>query len=208
VLKEDGHSDWVSCVRFPPSTEDPVIVSGGWDKLVKVWRLSNCKLKANLVGHTGYLNTVTVSPDGSLCASGGKDKTAILWDLNDCKRLYSLEAGSTIHALTFSPNRYWLCAATDKNIKVGGVGVFPGCLGLVPTCESPPRSGIWSRRLLLPSWCPNSRNVRTCPRTRWCLTASRWRGPLMAPRCTVATRTTSSACGRSWRKAGRTRLLL
>jgi guanine nucleotide-binding protein subunit beta-2-like 1 protein len=118
VLKEDGHSDWVSCVRFPPSTEDPVIVSGGWDKLVKVWRLSNCKLKANLVGHTGYLNTVTVSPDGSLCASGGKDKTAILWDLNDCKRLYSLEAGSTIHALTFSPNRYWLCAATDKNIKV------------------------------------------------------------------------------------------
>jgi len=118
VLKEDGHSDWVSCVRFPPATEDPVIVSAGWDKVVKVWRLSNCKLKANLLGHTGYLTTVTVSPDGSLCASGGKDKTAILWDLNDCKRLYSLDAGSTIHALTFSPNRYWLVAATDKAVKV------------------------------------------------------------------------------------------
>ena len=24
------------------------------------------------MGHTGYINTVTVSPDGSLCASGGK----------------------------------------------------------------------------------------------------------------------------------------
>jgi guanine nucleotide-binding protein subunit beta-2-like 1 protein len=25
------------------------------------------------MGHSGYLNTVTMSPDGSLCASGGKD---------------------------------------------------------------------------------------------------------------------------------------
>jgi hypothetical protein len=39
---------------------------------VKVWNLTNCKLKNNLIGHTGYVNTVTVSPDGSLCASGGK----------------------------------------------------------------------------------------------------------------------------------------
>ena len=38
----------------------------------QVWNLTNCKLRASLVGHTGYINTVTVSPDGSLCASGGK----------------------------------------------------------------------------------------------------------------------------------------
>jgi hypothetical protein len=30
------------------------------------------------------------------------------------KHLYSLEAGDTINALLFSPNRYWLCAATEK----------------------------------------------------------------------------------------------
>ena len=39
---------------------------------MQVWNLTNCKLRSNLVGHTGYINTVTVSPDGSLCASGGK----------------------------------------------------------------------------------------------------------------------------------------
>lgn len=38
----------------------------------QVWNLTNCKLRANLQGHSGYINTVTVSPDGSLCASGGK----------------------------------------------------------------------------------------------------------------------------------------
>jgi len=118
TIEENGHSEWVSCVRFSPNTQSPIIVSCGWDKLVKVWSLSNCKLKTNLVGHTGYLNTVTVSPDGSLCASGGKDGTARLWDLNEGKHLYSLEANDTINALVFSPNRYWLCAATDSAVII------------------------------------------------------------------------------------------
>merc|ERR1719318_1490959 len=46
-----------------------------------MWNLTNCKRKTNHIGHTGYLNTVTMSPDGSLCASGGKDAKAMLWDL-------------------------------------------------------------------------------------------------------------------------------
>ena len=114
-----GHTEWVSCVRFSPSQSVPLIVSCGWDRLVKVWSLaSGGKLRNDLVGHTGYLNTVCVSPDGSLAASGGKDNTAMLWDLNEGKRLYSLDAGHIINGLVFSPNRYWLCAATDDSIKI------------------------------------------------------------------------------------------
>jgi guanine nucleotide-binding protein subunit beta-2-like 1 protein len=118
TIEEQGHTEWVSCVRFSPNIQNPIIVSAGWDKLVKVWNLTNCKLRTNLVGHTAYVNTVTVSPDGSLCASGGKDGTARLWDLNEGKHLYSLDAGDIIHSLVFSPTRYWLCAATQSGIKI------------------------------------------------------------------------------------------
>lgn len=118
TIQEDGHSDWVSCVRFSPNTANPIIVSCGWDKTVKVWNLTNCKLRTNHYGHQGYLNTVTVSPDGSLCASGGKDGNAMLWDLNEGKHLYTLEGGEIINSLCFSPNRYWLCAATGPSIKI------------------------------------------------------------------------------------------
>jgi len=117
-LTEDGHSEWVSCVRFSPNPANPVIVSAGWDKLVKVWDLTKLKVKTNHLGHSGYINNVTISPDGSLCASGGKDGVTMLWDLNEGKHLYSLEAGDCINALTFSPNRYWLCAATSTGIKI------------------------------------------------------------------------------------------
>jgi len=145
---DEAHGDWVSCVRFSPNAENPVIVSAGWDKTVKVYNLSNLKLRTDLVGHTGYLNTVTVSPDGSLCASGGKDGIAMLWDLNEGKRLSTLETGGAIiHSLCFSPNRYWLCAATSKNITIWdleGKGVVaelahphehgPKALAHFPTC--------------------------------------------------------------------------
>jgi guanine nucleotide-binding protein subunit beta-2-like 1 protein len=126
TIEESGHSEWVSCVRFTPNVpsqvegyvSNPLIVSAGWDKLVKVWNLKNCKLMTNLTGHTGYINTVTVSPDGTLCASGGKDGVAMLWDLNEGKHLCSLEAGDIINALVFSPNRYWLCAGTRSSIRI------------------------------------------------------------------------------------------
>lgn len=54
----------------------------------------------------------------------------MLWDLKEGKRLYSLDAGDIIHSLVFSPNRYWLCAATTAGIKVSfGSGFM--CGGLV-----------------------------------------------------------------------------
>lgn len=115
-----GHTEWVSAVRFSPDAETPLVVSCGWDKMVKVWDMKSQRpaLAVNHVGHTGYVNTVAVSPDGTLCASGGKDGTVMLWDLNEPKHLYSLEAGDIIHTLIFCPNRYWLCAATETSIKI------------------------------------------------------------------------------------------
>jgi len=34
TIDENGHTEWVSCVRFSPYTQNPIIVSAGWDKLV------------------------------------------------------------------------------------------------------------------------------------------------------------------------------
>ncbi len=42
----------------------------------------------------------------------------MLWDLNEGKHLYTLDGGDVINALCFSPNRYWLCAATGPSIKI------------------------------------------------------------------------------------------
>jgi len=104
----------------------------------QVWNLANCKLRFNLVEHTGYVASVTVSPDGSLCASGGKDGVARLWDLSEGKRLYSLDAGDAVQCLAFSPNRYWLVAATMSCVKIWDLESKSTVVELRP--EFPPAS--------------------------------------------------------------------
>jgi len=43
-----------------------------------------------------------------------------LWDLGseEAKPLHTLDSGDEINALSFSPNRYWLCAAAGAVIKI------------------------------------------------------------------------------------------
>jgi guanine nucleotide-binding protein subunit beta-2-like 1 protein len=118
TMEDKPHTEWVQCVRFSPSAAAPVIVSAGADKLVKVWNLLDCKCKFELAGHTAPVNCVAVSPDGSLCASGGKDGKAMLWDLVDGRQTQVLDAGMSVNALAFSPNRFWLCSATRSGIKI------------------------------------------------------------------------------------------
>lgn len=115
---QNSHTDWVTCVKFTPTTKDPLIVSAGWDNTVKLWDQQTFKHKANLQGHTGCVNTLNISPDGNFCASGGKDCMAMIWQVKDNSLLYQLDTQSSINALAFSPTRYWLAAATDAGIKV------------------------------------------------------------------------------------------
>jgi guanine nucleotide-binding protein subunit beta-2-like 1 protein len=42
TITDKGHTEWVSCVRFSPNPQNPVIVSAGWDKLVKVSTKISC----------------------------------------------------------------------------------------------------------------------------------------------------------------------
>lgn len=130
VIEGDSTSfNWISCVRYSSSIRPneqtatnckstSIVIFCGWDKLVKVWDLTEFKLKFNLSGHSGYLNTVTVSPDSSICASGGKDGIVILWDLNEGKKICQLDADGVVNALCFSPDKYWLCAGTQHAIKI------------------------------------------------------------------------------------------
>jgi guanine nucleotide-binding protein subunit beta-2-like 1 protein len=118
TMDRDGHSDWVNSVRFAPSLTTPVVVSGSSDSTVKVWSLSDFRCAATLRGHQSGVNTVTVSPDGSLCASAGRDGVAKLWDLTRSEHLYELTCNEPINQIVFSPNRYWLCVATDSGLRV------------------------------------------------------------------------------------------
>merc|ERR1712100_172082 len=96
--------------------------------------MGECKYTISDDQHNDWISSVVFSP------SGGKDGTAMLWDVTDGKHLYSLDAGSTINCLSFSPKNYWLVAATDTSIKVWDLENKNVLDELTST--APPKNGI------------------------------------------------------------------
>ncbi|CAO3586592.1 unnamed protein product [Absidia cylindrospora] len=117
----NGHTEWVSCVRFSPDPARPFLVTCGWDKSVKVWDMNKFSLAVNFTGHNGYVSKLALSPDGSLCASGGKDGVVMLWDMQENKHLYSLEVNNEVYDLAFCPAKTWLAVACGSLIHIWDV---------------------------------------------------------------------------------------
>ncbi|KAE9385334.1 hypothetical protein BT96DRAFT_596845 [Gymnopus androsaceus JB14] len=57
------------------SQDGSLVVYGSNDKTIRIWNTSTGKIEHMLVGHTSYINAVSVSPDNSRVVSGSKDTT-------------------------------------------------------------------------------------------------------------------------------------
>jgi WD40 repeat protein len=82
-----GHTSPVTSVAtgaLPDGT--PLVVSGSWDKTVRIWRLEDGLLLDTLRGHTSQVTSVATGalPDGTpVVVSGSDDETVRIWRLED-----------------------------------------------------------------------------------------------------------------------------
>lgn len=143
TLDKDAHTDWVSCVRFSPVlSEASQVVSGSWDGTVKVWDMATSTCTHTLKGHTAQVTAVTVSPDSSLFATASRDGVTKLWDLRRSEHLYELAGENPIHQVCFSPNRYWLCAATSSSIRIYDLETKEAIAELVPERDATSKKSV------------------------------------------------------------------
>ncbi len=129
----EGQTESVYSVAFSP--DGKTLASGGWDKNIGLWEAGTGKhirtiegrigneaidglgiFRHALDGHTGRVNSVVFSPDGSRLASGSVDNTVRLWDASTGVLLNTLEGHAAwVSSVAFSPDGSRLASGSEDN---------------------------------------------------------------------------------------------
>ncbi|HAB19656.1 MAG TPA: WD40 repeat domain-containing protein [Verrucomicrobiales bacterium] len=96
------------------------IISGSWDKKLKVWDLERGELLRTLEGHSDAVSAVALTPDGRRIISSFADSTLKVWDLESGECLRTLEGHSSrVSAVTVTPDgRRIISGSEDRTLKV------------------------------------------------------------------------------------------
>ncbi|NJL19609.1 MAG: protein kinase [Leptolyngbyaceae cyanobacterium SM1_3_5] len=115
-----AHSNSISTVAISPG--DRWLVSGSFDKTIKVWHLGIGALRSTLTGHTQPVSSLAFSPDGVMLVSGSVDDTIRVWCLHTEAPLYCLhdEADSLLSLnVAVSPDGVAIASGSDaRSIKI------------------------------------------------------------------------------------------
>ena len=113
-----GHEGSVWSVAFSP--DGARIVSGSFDRTVRVWNTSSATSQACLRGHKSAVTSVAFSPDGTRIVSGSNDRTVRVWDSargTEMSCLNGHEYGIT--SVAFSPDGTRIISgAIDNTLRI------------------------------------------------------------------------------------------
>lgn len=106
------HTQEVTCAGFSP--DGALLVTGGRDRLVRLWDMANGYQLRTYDAHGEYVRAVAFSPDGKYVASGGGDKVVRLWEAATGKDVRTFPSkGRYVTTLAFSPDGLHLAAGGD-----------------------------------------------------------------------------------------------
>ncbi len=90
-----GHGGWVRALAV---TRDGRVVSGSYDRTVKVWGLNSGQEQRTLLGHGDWVWALALTGDGRV-GSGSNDGTVKVWDLNSGSCLATVPLDSSPRSL-------------------------------------------------------------------------------------------------------------
>lgn len=117
-------TDIITCLAI--SADNTILVGGSWKK-IWVWNLQTGEIIRSIEdsseGHSHWVLSVAISPDGNTLVSGGADKNIKVWNLNSGKLIHTLIDlswhSSWVTAVAITPDgKTIVSGSTTKTIKI------------------------------------------------------------------------------------------
>ncbi|KAH9981511.1 WD40-repeat-containing domain protein [Lactifluus volemus] len=86
------------CDRVPGSGDESLLITGSWDKTIKIWDTDTKEVISSTLAHTDFVKTLLVVPSLKLLVSGSSDKSIRFWDLSSSHLQGELPAVGSISA--------------------------------------------------------------------------------------------------------------
>ena len=80
-----GHTDWVRSLAI---SQEGLLISCSYDRLIKVWNIQTGECLKTLTGHTNIVSSLAISKEG-LLISGSADKSINVWEKDTSSNLDS-----------------------------------------------------------------------------------------------------------------------
>ena len=82
-----------------------LLATGGVDRVVRIWRVSNGSLQHELSGHVGQISAIAFSPRGTSLATASTDGIGRIWDIADGQPVSVLSGHANfLDDIAFSPD--------------------------------------------------------------------------------------------------------
>jgi len=103
----NAHQENVSSLAI--TNNKKYLVSGSWDKSVKIWELSTGKIIRNINGHEELVDKIVITPNDKFILSIGANSTTKVWELETGNLEFSVESNlDAADLLLISPDGKFL----------------------------------------------------------------------------------------------------
>jgi len=111
-----GHTDAVWSVAVSPDGKQ--LVSGSWDRSVRLWDTDTGAEISELRWHEDWVNSVAFSPDGTRVVSGSEDATIWVWDVITTEEATSILRTNegAVNSVAFSPDGMKIVSGSQGKI--------------------------------------------------------------------------------------------
>ena len=114
-----GHTRNVWQVRFSPDGKR--LASGSFDQDARLWDPKSGRALKRLVGHSQAVVGLDFSPNGKLLVTGGDDSTLRYWRASDGMPLKTVDNGTHVDMIAFSPDGQWIASGGHPRGTVGEI---------------------------------------------------------------------------------------